>query len=191
MIKTQTAYQAAAHTMKAIWSMYTAGDNAIANHHVCGEYDERDINALRSANLELEDCDNLYVAHLPHVIQDPIAKLLDLCSYSPAGWRDLHKHKGGEYDCCGYALRLDEVTQLCMNLITWFREARVEILDGNEGATILQEDPFIWLLNRVPPVNYEDAIRWRREEIERENGNRLRIARERNELRLQGRSLVE
>jgi hypothetical protein len=190
MMQSQTAYQATSHTMKAIWAVYIAGNQAISNHGACEDYSERDTNNLREATSELEDCDNLYVAHLPSVIQGPVSDLLDKCSYSPAGWRDLRKRRSGdEFACCGYISTLEEVTEMCLRLTTWFRQARVEILNGNKEASILNEDPFIWLLNFAPPVNYEEAVKWRMEEIERDENNRLRIARARNKLRMQGGSL--
>ncbi|GGO04932.1 hypothetical protein GCM10011576_07010 [Micromonospora parathelypteridis] len=123
-------------------------------------------------------------------IREPVSTLLDKCSYSPAGWCDLRKRgSGNEYECCGYIRALEEITALCLQLTTWFREARVEILNGNKAAPVLNEDPFIWLLNFAPPVNYEEAVKWRMEEIERDRNFRLRITRERNELRTKGGSM--
>ncbi|MFJ2087615.1 hypothetical protein ACLQ3D_24045 [Micromonospora vinacea] len=187
LLQNQTSHQAAYHSTKAIWAVFTAAEDAISRHRSSQDCAKADAAGIPAATAQLEDCDNLYFAHLPQIIQGELQKLLEACSYSSAGWRDMRKRDGGAFSCCGYIKKLEEISQSCLNLTTWFREARVEILSGNRDAPILNQDPYIWLLNLAPPENYEEAVKWRMEEIERDQEFRLRVARQRSELRMRGR----
>jgi hypothetical protein len=110
---------------------------------------------MRLAVQEIEEMYDLCSTYYPEVFVKELSKsILFYGAFNHHGWKRLIALKAGSDDaCCRYAERLGYLGNICHDLVTWIRHARVEVLMGNAGAEILNEDLSAFLAKIFPQTD--------------------------------------